>query len=309
MKMPLIIFLSLLTISCLTDVPIINNHSSKDIIENHLISITKMDGYRNYQNTDALNYVAGYIYSDFSKYCDTVYYQPYIINGVEYKNVIGSVGVENEKRIIVGAHYDVCGNQEGADDNATGVVGILELARLLKDEELKYRIDFVAYTLEEPPFFRSDYMGSFVHAKSLNDEKTPVEGMICLEMIGYYSEEENSQQYPLAYKKIVYGNKGNFIMIIQKQGNGKFGDEIKSLMKNAELIDTKSIKAPAIIPGIDFSDHMNYWKFGYSALMITNTAFYRNKNYHEATDRLETLNTDKMASVIDEVCYAIINLN
>jgi hypothetical protein len=295
-------------VSCSADSAIIENHSDKDRIENHLTSITKIGGYRNYQNINALNYVADYIRSEFIKYCDTVYFQYYTVDNIQYKNVIGSIGTNNKTRIVVGAHYDVCGDQEGADDNASGVVGLLELARLLKDKQVKYRIDFVAYSLEEPPYFRTQKMGSYIHAKSLNDSNVSVKGMICLEMIGYFSEEPKSQDYPLPHKKLIYGDEADFIMIVQKMDNNLFANEIKNLMKHAQLIDTKSIKAPSLMPGIDFSDHMNYWEFGYSALMITNTAFYRNQNYHEASDKMETLELDKMASVIDEVYYAITNI-
>lgn len=151
-------------------------------------------------------------------------------------------------------------------------------------------------------------MGSYVHAKSLKDNNVRIKGMICLEMIGYFSEESGSQDYPLAHKKLIYGDKGNYILIVQKLNDGNFGNKIKGLMKNADLIDTKSIKALPALPGIDFSDHLNYWSIGYSAVMITNTAFYRNKNYHQKTDTMETLNIDKMSAVIDEIYYAVINM-
>ena len=298
----------LLLSSCSTDRSIIDRHSDKSDIEKHLMVITKTEGFRNYQNSKVLNFVADYIYKHFEKYCDTVYYQTYTVNGVEYKNVVGSIGPKNSERIIVGAHYDVCGEQEGADDNASGVVGLLELAQLLKGRELKYRIDFVAYSLEEPPFFRTHFMGSYVHAKSLNDAKVRVKGMICLEMIGYFSDKPKSQEYPLPHKTLIYGDKANYIMIVEKMGNNGFADDVKGLMKNAEFLDTKSIKAPSIVTGIDFSDHRNYWEFGYSALMITNTSFYRKANYHEPTDKLETLDLNRMASVIDEVYFALMNL-
>jgi hypothetical protein len=91
-------------------------------------------------------------------------------------------------------------------------------------------------------------------------------------------------------------------------GNNSFANEVENLMKHANLIETQSIKAPSIIPGIDFSDHLNYWEFGYSALMVTNTSFYRNPNYHEPSDKMETLDLNKMASVIDEVYYALSRL-
>jgi Zn-dependent M28 family amino/carboxypeptidase len=111
------------------------------------------------------------------------------------------------KTIVIGAHYDVCQEQEGADDNASGVVGLLELARLLKNEKLKYKIELVAYTLEEPPFFRTEYMGSFIHAQSLQQAKTDVLGMICLEMIAYFSDKKGSQEYPIGLMSLFYGKK------------------------------------------------------------------------------------------------------
>ena len=302
------IFLLLLFFYVLLSYPAkAQQHPDKEIIHNHLTAITKTDRYRNYKNIGTLNEVADYIHSVFTKYCDTVYFQEYIADGRPYKNVIGSIGAKNKERIIVGAHYDVYGDQEGADDNASGVVGLLELTRLLENHKTDYRIDFVAYSLEEPPYFRTQNMGSYVHAKSLNDANEPIKGMICLEMIGFFSEEPKSQTYPLPHKKIIYGSEADYIMIVQKMGNNSFSNQIKNLMKRAKLVDTKSIKAPVSIPGIDFSDHLNYWAFGYDALMITNTSFYRNPNYHKPTDTMETLDLDKMAFVIDEVYYALSN--
>lgn len=148
-----------------------------------------------------------------------------------YKNIICTINPEKKERIIIGAHYDVCGNQDGADDNASGIVGLLELARQLKNLDLNYRIDFVAYTLEEPPFFGTDYMGSHIHAKYLFDNKIPVKGMICLEMIGYYRDDENSQDYPLGFLSWIYGKKGDYITVVQKYWNGKFGNDIKRQMQ------------------------------------------------------------------------------
>ena len=277
-------------------------------INKDLIAITKTTKSRNHLNIETLDSVANYIYHEFSSNCDSVFFQEYSVNGKKYRNVIGSLGLINKERIIIGAHYDVCENQEGADDNASGVTGLLELSRLLKGDTLKYRIDFVAYTLEEPPYFRTEKMGSFVHAKYLHDNNIPVKGMICLEMIGYYSDEDNSQEYPVNLLKLFYGTKGNYITIIQKFSNGSFGRKFCQLMKKQDLIETKSLRAPAFVTGIDFSDHLNYWKFGYSAVMVTNTAFYRNKNYHQKTDTLETLNLEKMTKVIDEIYRTILNL-
>lgn len=139
-------------------------------IKKHLTLITKTDKSRNYKNLKTLNKIGAYIFDEFKTYADSTYYQKYNVKGNEYKNVIAVFGSENSKTIVIGAHYDVCGEQEGADDNATGVVGLLELARMLQGKKLNYRIELVAYTLEEPPFFRTKQMGSYIHAKSLKDK-------------------------------------------------------------------------------------------------------------------------------------------
>ena len=128
-----------------------NGSSDTTLIKSHLTALTKTEKFRTYRNIDQLNRTAAYIESIFMQYSDSIFIQEYSVNGQVYKNVICSFGTENKKRIIVGAHYDVCGNQEGADDNASGVVGLLELARQLQGQKLNYRIDLVAYSLEEPP--------------------------------------------------------------------------------------------------------------------------------------------------------------
>ncbi len=295
MKLYILLFLSIVFSSC-------NSQDKSDSrIKTDLIAITKTEKSRNYKNIKTLNTVAAYINTELAKVCDSVNYQNYAVNNTQYKNVIGSIGTEHSTRLIIGAHYDVAGDQEGADDNASGVVGLLELARLLSKEKLNYRIDFVAYTLEEPPFFRTEKMGSFIHAKSLYDNNIPVKGMICLESIGFFDDAPNSQEYPIAGMEQLYGTKGNFITVVKSEKSGEFGTQLDSLMKKTALIHTKTFKGSSSVPGIDFSDHLNYWKFNYEAVMITNTAFYRNKNYHTAGDKLETINIEKLSLVISQV--------
>ena len=279
----------------------ITTYSNTSRLENDLRVITKTEKPRNHLNLLSLDFVADYIFNELAKNCDTVYYQKYFVNGLEYKNVIGVIGSDEKEKIVLGAHYDVAGNQEGADDNASGIVGLLELSRLISKESLDYQIEFVAYTLEEPPYFRTDNMGSHIHAKYLYDNNVEIKGMICLEMIGYFNDNKNSQDYPIGFLKLFYGKRGDYITVVQKFGNGRFGRQIKRKMKGQNLMKTKSFKSPAKLPGIDFSDHLNYWRYDYSAVMITNTAFYRNINYHEQTDKMETLDIKRMGLVIDEV--------
>ncbi len=301
MKIHFLFFFFISTIS-------FSQRSDTTIILKHLVNITKTEEFRNHKNIEQLNKIAEYIKVDFLNYSDSVSFQEFIVDGKIYKNVICSFGTQHQKRIVIGAHYDVCGNQEGADDNATGVVGLLELARLLQNNQLEYRIDLVAYTLEEPPYFRSENMGSYVHAKSLSEINADVYGMICLEMIGYFSDEKKSQDYPLGILSLFYGNKGNYITLVKKYGAGTFAKRFTRKYKSTKALRTKTFTGPETLQGIDFSDHRNYWKFGYSALMVTNTAFYRNKNYHQTTDTIETLDILRMSKVIDGVYESLLKL-
>jgi hypothetical protein len=282
--------------------------SDSVIIQSHLTALTKTNKPRTPDHIQQLNATADYIRSVFSHYADSVFTQVYTVNGVIYKNIICSFGTSHKKRIIVGAHYDVCGEQQGADDNASGVAGLLELSRLLKGKVLSYRIDLVAYTLEEPPYFRTEYMGSYIHARSLVDSKVDIYGMISLEMIGYFSDEEGSQAYPVKGMSLFYGNKGDYIMLVKKFGAGAFADQFCKQFNALPFIKTKTFSGPRTMAGIDFSDQLNYWKFGISALMITDTSFYRNKNYHKNTDTMETLDLKRMEKVIDALLETLANL-
>lgn len=278
-------------------------------VEELLNKITQTPKPRNYLNVDQLDRTAAFIKADFEKYADTVFYQEYMVNGRTYRNVVAVNNPKETNTIVIGAHYDVCGVQEGADDNATGIAGLMELARLLDTLSTTHRIEMVAYTLEEPPFFRTENMGSAVHAKSLAERGLKAEGMIVLEMIGYFSDEKKSQDYPLGILGLFYGRRGDYITVVNKMHRGKFGKSFLKGMKKGNpktsSIDVKSFQAPKGLPGIDFSDHLNYWKLGIPSCMVTDTAFYRNKNYHEKTDVLSTLDTGRMVEVINAVFYSI----
>ena len=275
------------------------------IILRHLENIIDTEKPRSYDNPEILDEVALYIHKELEPFCDSVAYQPYMVDDIEYRNVIGSIGLDKPERIIIGAHYDVCGAQDGADDNASAVAGLLELARLLKDNEIEYRLDFVAYTLEEPPYFATKQMGSYIHAKYVNDENIRVKGVICLDMIGYYAFERKSQTYPLWGLGLFYGTKGDYITAVKKFGPGKFARKFAKKFKRKSEIKVKKFSGPKKLPGIAFSDHLNYWKFGYSSIFITNTGFYRNFNYHTRGDSLPTLNIPKIAEVVDGLNNAI----
>jgi len=281
---------------------------NKDRLYADVKALTSMDPPRNFNHISSLNQSADYIFSEFKKLGSDVGVQNYTVEGSEYKNIICSFGPQDAPRIIIGAHYDVCGDQPGADDNASGVAGLLETGRMINElkPQLKYRIDLVAYSLEEPPFFRTKYMGSAVHARSLAKAGVKVKAMISLEMIGFYRDEPGSQHFPVFFLSWFYSDKANFIAVVGKLLQRKIVKQIKKSMIEGSNIDVYSINAPVLLPGIDFSDHLNYWNHGYQAVMITNTSFFRNPNYHEVTDKIETLNFDKMAEVVKGVYWTVV---
>ncbi|WP_243651025.1 M28 family peptidase [Hymenobacter gummosus] len=278
-------------------------------LRRHLRYLMSTPAPRNHQHVVVLDSVARYLGRELRRSGGRVSEQPYEVNGQTYRNVIAAFGPETGPRIVVGAHYDVCGEQPGADDNGTGVAALLELARLLGQQTgLKQRIELVAYTLEEPPYFRTRHMGSYVHAKSLHDQGAEVRGMVVLEMLGYYDERRGSQHYPFGPLKLIYGTRGNYVTAVRKFGRGRFSRPFARHYKRAAALPVRRFQAPAWLPGIDFSDHLNYWKFGYSALMLTDTSFYRNRNYHHAADTLEKLDLHRLALATDAVLAALLRV-
>ncbi len=221
--------------------------------------------------------------------------QPFKARGAIYRNAIAHFGSETHDRIVVGAHYDAAGPYPGADDNASGVAGLLELARLLGETPPPLHVELVAFTLEEPPSFTSPAMGSAFHVASLKERGVPLRAMIALEMLGYFTDVPGSQQYPLPILKLFYPSRGNFIGVVGKLGQGALVRRIRNAMRRATPLPVRSISAPVSLPGVDFSDHRSYWDAGYEAVMITDTAFYRNPNYHTEHDTPETLDYVRMA--------------
>lgn len=252
---------------------------------------------RDYKHPENLNASAEYIKDQFLQIGLDVTEQKYTVGDLEYKNIITNFGSENGSKIVIGAHYDVSGPYSGADDNASGVAGLIELAKLLKRENTKKNITLIAYTLEEPPYFATKSMGSYIHAKKEREDNRNIELMISLEMIGYFSEEKGSQTFPVKGLNLFYPDKGNYIVIVDQLFSG-WARELKIGMSKHMSLPVYSINAPAVIPGIDFSDHRNYWAHGYDAVMITDTSFYRNFAYHTEKDTLDRLDYKKMAEVV-----------
>jgi Zn-dependent M28 family amino/carboxypeptidase len=276
---------------------------SPDRLKAHVERICATPSPRCFDDTATLDSVARLIRQTFESFGYQTAEQLFQVKGKTYRNVIAVAGNAQAKRLVIGAHYDVAGFQQGADDNASGVAGLLELARIAKENEkfLKHQVEFVAYSLEEPPNFRTENMGSYVHARSLADSGIKIECMIALEMLGYYSDRPNSQRFPLGILKLFYPDKGNFIAAVSTLGSGSWVKKVKKAINRCTSIRCCSLTAPSWVQGLDFSDHRNYAGFGFKALMITDTAFFRNPNYHSPSDRIQTLDFIRMAEVVKGV--------
>ena len=275
----------------------------------HLRYLTTRQPARSAAHPAMLDSVAAYLAQHLQAAGGRVVRQPYQADGTTYQNVIASFGPEAGPRLVVGAHYDVCGEQPGADDNGTGTAALLELARLLGQSArpLPQRIDLVAYTLEEPPYFRTPHMGSYVHAASLQAANIPVTGMVALEMLGYYDERRGSQRYPVGVRQLLFGSRGNYVTVAQTVGgSGRWGRRLARRYRAVARLPVRRFKAPAWLPGIDFSDHLNYWHFGYPALLLTDTAFYRNAHYHQGTDTLGRLSLPRLALAVEALLAALV---
>ena len=273
--------------------------ASTNNLKVYLEQIIGNDSYRNYKNIEELQRVSAWIKEQMRLFGIPCQYQTYSVNGLGYRNVVCNLAAGHADKVIVGAHYDVFGEQQGADDNASGVAGVIETARILAQQksQLTQNIEFVFYTLQEPPFFKTEQMGSYIHAKSVQTQKDQIQGVYILDMIGYF-DEKLVQDYPVGLKW-VYPNHANYIAAVSNVQYYDLGAKYCEEMRTLNRLECQRLVAPSFVSGMEFSDHLNYWKFDIPAVMITDTAFFRNKNYHTEKDTLKTLNIGKMANVID----------
>lgn len=276
----------------------------KDIEQNLISTVNYLSndiGERSYLDVSKLNRTAAYIEGKFRSYGCNVKKQSFTYKSNTYHNIIceaKGTNAANNGMLIIGAHYDTVTGTPGADDNASGVAGLLELARLTASKPFQKTVRFVAFSLEEPPVFMTKHMGSYIYAKSLKQEGIDVYGMVALEMLGYYNDRKDSQFFPLPFFRWFYPDRGNFIAFVGNISSSRFTKKIKGYFMAESSLPVESLNSVSIIPGVNFSDHLNFWEFGYPAFMITDTAFYRNPNYHAPGDLASTLDYKRMAELI-----------
>lgn len=272
-------------------------------LKRHVTLLSEDIGARNLRHPDGLESAALLLESSMgpSNMGYQIKLHPYEVDGVEVRNVEAVLPGVSESRkdeiVIVGAHYDSAANTPGADDNASGVAALLALANAFVATRNERTIRFVGFVNEEPPYFQTSSMGSLVYARECKANKEDVVAMMALESMGYFSDEPGSQMYPklIADK---YPSVGNFIAFIGNVSSGKLVHQTHAAFQATTDFPAEKGVFPAGIEGIGWSDHWSFWENGYPAIMVTDTAVFRNPHYHKPTDTVEKLDFERLADVV-----------
>ena len=259
----------------------------------------------------ALRQAEDYLADQFRTFGLAVSTHPFEALGGTYRNVIGTRSVstpspERAAPLIIAAHYDTVRGSPGADDNASALAVMLEVAHCLRGVELAREVRFIAFCLEE-----EDLLGSLAYASWLRESKQEIAGAIVLECVGYAKSEEGSQRKPSGVP-IAVSSAGDFLAIVGNQASVRLAAAIEGAAK-ACVPDLKTVTLTVpgngeLLPDTRRSDHAAFWHYGYPAVMLTDTANFRNPHYHRLTDTLDTLNLEFMEQVAAAVTAAAIDL-
>jgi Zn-dependent M28 family amino/carboxypeptidase len=277
-------------------------------IQAHVQMLAATIGGRSADRPEALRAAADYIQTELRSYSYSPERQSFTVHGNEFWNLEAVLpGADPNGIVVIGAHYDTAGGLPGANDNGSGVAAALELARRFSGSKGRHTIRWVFFANEEPPYFQTPGMGSYVYAKRCRERGEDVRAMLSLETIGYYSDEPGSQSYPVGFHP-GYPNRGDFLGFVANfRSIGLLRSALKSFRRTSSL-PAEGAAAPAGIPGIGWSDHWAFWQFGYKAIMLTDTAPYRYPFYHTARDTPEKLDYDRLARAVTGIAGIVTDL-
>lgn len=271
----------------------------RDEIRRDVEELARQIGERNIRRYADLADAADFLEASLARSAYDVRRHGYEVAGLPCYNL--DVEIQGSDRgdeiVIIGAHYDSMEGSPGANDNATGASAVLALARLFSGKKTSRTVRFVEFVNEEPPYFKSPVMGSLVYAGGCRSRGEKIVAMLSLETIGYYSDEKGSQHYPFPFS-LFYPSTGNFIGFVGNTvSEGLVSDVVASFRRHAEF-PSEGGALPSIIPGISFSDQWSFWRQGYSALMVTDTALFRYPYYHTRIDTPDKVKYDHLARVV-----------
>lgn len=281
--------------------------SSEEALRSHVHALSVAIGSRSVREYGKLQDAERYIRTFLQGQGIPFVLQGYDHEGNRYNNIIVTLtgSTRPGETVIVGAHYDTVYETPGADDNASAVAVLLELCRDLKEYRPGRTLKMIFFVLEEPPSFLTPAMGSYVYATQAKERGENITGMISLEMVGYFSEAEGSQAYPIPGMHWLYPDRGNFIGVIGNVQSRELTLAVAEALKAGSDIPVEHLVALPFVPGVGLSDHGPFWKMGFRAVMVTDTAFYRNPNYHTARDTIETLRFDRMSQLVRGMVHVV----
>lgn len=267
-------------------------------LQTHVYKLAGEIGERNIWLVQKLEAAAAYIEEIWQSENYSVQLQEYDARGTKSVNLIIEIpGISRAGEIvIVGAHYDSVTGSAGANDNGSGVASLLEISRLIKNSNNARTIRLIAFTNEEPPFFLRRDMGSRVYASRARRQQENIVGMLSLETMGYYSEEASSQEYPFPFG-FFYPDTADFIGFVANISSRNLMKFCLEAFRRNTMFPSEGTAAPGWITGIGWSDHWSFWREGYRAIMVTDTAFFRYEPYHTRRDTPEKIDYDRLARV------------
>ncbi len=286
---------------------VINIEETVERVWHHLRELTVTIGERSVRRPENLERTARYIETFYQNLGLPVERESYRYRDMTVANVISRVDFAPRPSLhyLLGAHYDTVGGTVGADDNGSAVAVQLETARQLQALRASRRLDLsvklVSFTLEEPPVFGTRAMGSRVHAGNAKKRGEKIDGMICLEMVGYTCAEPGCQGYPFPLMLMDYPKRGTFIGIVGNLSSRGLANGLYQAFQRNENLPAIKLTVPFggwLMPSVRLSDHSSFWDEGYRAVMITDSAFYRNPHYHQHSDTMDKLDCRFMAELV-----------
>ena len=258
-------------------------------------------GERNMPRYPQLNAAADFIEGSFSRAGLQPRRDTYELQGRGCHNIEAEIRGVRPQIVVIGAHYDSVFGSPGANDNGSGVAAMLALARRFAGKPAGRTLRFVAFVNEEPPYFQTGQMGSFVYASRCKARSEQISAMISLETIGYFSDAPRSQTYPSLGLGAFYPTTGNFIGFVGNVRSRTLLRRAISLFRQQGRLPSEGAALPSFIPGVGWSDQWAFWQHGYPGIMITDTAPFRYPHYHAATDTPDKLDYDRFALVVSGV--------
>ena len=295
------------TLSVHKDAIIFDKQTIINKLQIHLTTLTRTIGERSLRVPDNIETSATYIQTEFESYGLEVRRQTYTYSNNSFSNIVARMRPTDNPSVhyVMGAHYDSVAGTVGADDNASAIAVMLETARVVQkhaaDIPRDLEITFVAFALEEPPVYGTEYMGSRVFATRARQAGETIDGMICLEMVGFTCHEPGCQRYPFPLQFFGYPKQGDFIGIVGNLNSLTFSRGLRNRFLQNPNLPVVSLTVPfngLVLPAVRLSDHASFWDEGYRAVMVTDSAFFRNPHYHRHSDTMETLDIGFMAELV-----------